>query len=111
VQLEAIKPPNGTLPSLCQSIEYLMGMYTPVVAYPQRSTVDKTDATATAQTMAFQVHGQRDQAVTAEFDHAVVTDQVREVGSHVDTYIPVVEGLELSHPGHVKEYLNGHYLR
>ncbi len=110
MQLEAVKPTYGTLPSFSQPIEHPVAMDPPVVAHTQGGGIYKADARTIPKGTILQICRQRKHGIRTKLNHAVVTDHLRKITSQVLVYITQVEGFEVSESTQVEKHLDGHYL-
>ena len=78
MELEAIEPAHGALPSLSDTLEYLVDVYALVLAHTQRRTVYETDTCAFSQEHLLDEDNQRNSDGALQLHKAIVGDHVRE---------------------------------
>jgi hypothetical protein len=110
MQFETVKPSYRTLSPFGQPIEYLMAMDPPVVTYTQGCGIYKADARTIPKGKVLQLGRQRKHGIRTKLHHTIVTDQIGKISTKVLAYISQIEGLEVSKPTQMEQYLDRHYL-
>ena len=78
MELEAIEPAHGALPSLSDTLEYLVDVYALVLAHTQRRAIHEADTSAFPQEHLLDEDNQRNSDGALQLHEAIVGDHVRE---------------------------------
>jgi len=95
VELEAIEPADGTIPSFSHPIKSPVLVYPAVMAYFQVCGIYKTDAPAFAKALGLQVEHKGQGHPALEFHEPVVGDQTGKKVIKVRANVVAIESLEV----------------